>query len=247
MAGPVGVFDGGLPSLGCVIFHEIIAEINPRRGFAIEAGKLHLVGCPFQRFCELGDGGTREVVNGAVHSARTAAGAMGGRGGPQGSRPSEVVYVLVGVLMHRSAKVAELVSSGRRWGAVGLEPLELLVLLTDEASELVVRKPSSGWLFRRQGATHCINVWIEFSIIRASIGRRIGIVGVGVPAVWVPAKIAKIAILGSRLGLKGLVKRLLGGILVMLVVKVVVRTSPGGGMLRSAGIMPSSVLQGRLK
>ena len=49
------------------------------------------------------------------------------------------------------------------------------------------------------------------------------------PAVWVPAKIARIAILGSRLGLKGLVKRLLSGILVMLVVKVVVRTSPGGG------------------
>ena len=51
------------------------------------------------------------------------------------------------------------------------------------------------------------------------------------PAVWVPAKIAKIAILGSRLGLKGLVKRLLSGILVMLVVKVVVRTSPGGACL----------------
>ena len=84
-------------------------------------------------------------------------------------------------------------------------------------------------------------------IIRAAIGRRIGIVGVGVPAVWVPAKIAKIAILGSRLGLKGLVKRLRSGILVMLVVRVVVRTSPGGGMLRSAGKMPSSVLQGRLK
>ena len=149
VAGPVGVVDGGLPSLGCVIFHEIIAEIDPRRGFAIEAWKLHLVGCPFQRFCELGDGGAREVVNGAVHSARTAAGAMGGRGGLQGSRPSEVVYVLVRMLMHRGTKVAELVSSGRRWGAVGLEPLELLVLLTDEASELVVRKPSSGWLFRR--------------------------------------------------------------------------------------------------
>ena len=116
LAGAVGMLDGGLPSLGCVIFHEIIAKINPRRGFAIEFGKLHLVGCPFQRFCELGDGGTREVVNGAVHSARTAAGAMGGRGGLQGSRPSEVVYVLVRVLMHRGTKVAELVSSGRRWG-----------------------------------------------------------------------------------------------------------------------------------
>ena len=149
MAGPVGVFDGGLPSLGCVIFHEIIAEINPRRGFAIEAWKLHLVGCPFQRFCELDDGGTREVVDGAVHSARMAAGAMGGRGRPQGSRPSEVVCVLIGVLMHRGTKVAELVSSGRRWRSVGLEPLELLVLLTDEASELVVRKASSGWPFRR--------------------------------------------------------------------------------------------------
>ena len=67
------------------------------------------------------------------------------------------------------------------------------------------------------------------------------------PAVWVPAKIAKIAILGSRLGLKGLVKRLLSGILVMLVVKVVIRMSSGGDMLRSAGKMPGSVLQGRLK
>ena len=57
--------------------------------------------------------------------------------------------MLIGVLMHRGTKVAELVSSGRRWGAVGLEPLELLVLLTDEASELVVRKASSGWPFRR--------------------------------------------------------------------------------------------------
>ena len=64
---------------------------------------------------------------------------------------------------------------------------------------------------------------------------------------WVPAKIAKIAILGSRLGLKGLVKRFLSGILVMLVVKVVVRTPLGGSMLRSAGKMPGSVLQGRLK
>ena len=152
VAGPVGVVDGGLPSLGCVIFHEIIAEINPRRWFAIEAWKLHLVGCPFQRFCELGDGGTREVVDGAVHSARMAAGAMGGRGGPQSSRPSEVVFVLIGVLMHRGTKVEELfpmVSSGRRWRAVGLKPLELVVLLTDEASELVVRKASSGWLLRR--------------------------------------------------------------------------------------------------
>ena len=67
------------------------------------------------------------------------------------------------------------------------------------------------------------------------------------PAVWVPAKIVKIAILGSRLGLKGLVKRLLSSILVMLVVKVVIRTSLGGDMLRSAGKMPGSVLQGRLK
>ena len=152
MAGPVGVFDGGLPSLGCVIFREIIAKVNPRCGFAIETWKLHLVGCSFQRFCELDDGGTREAVDGAVHSARMAAGAMGGRGGPQSSRPSEVVFVLIGVLMHRGTKVEELfpmVSSGRRWGAVGLEPLELLVLLTDEASELVVRKASSGWLFRR--------------------------------------------------------------------------------------------------
>ena len=132
-------------------------------------------------------------------------------------------------------------------GDRGLEPLELMVLLTDEASELVVRKPSSGWLFGRQGATHRINVWVKFSIRRASISRRIGIVGVGVPAVWVPAKIVKIAILGSRLGLKGLVKRLLSGILVMLVVKVVIRTSLGRDMLRSAGKMPGSVLQGRLK
>ena len=67
------------------------------------------------------------------------------------------------------------------------------------------------------------------------------------PAVWVPAKIAKIAILGSRLGLKGLVKRFLSGILVMLDVKVVIRMSLGGDMLRSAGKMPGSVLQGRLK
>ena len=140
-----------------------------------------------------------------------------------------------------------MVLSGRRSGAVGLEPLELPVLLSNEASELVVREASSGRLFRRWGTVHCINVWIELGIIRASIGRRIGIVSVGVPAVWVPAKIAKIAILGSRLGLKGLVKRLLSGILVMLVVKVVVRTSLGGGMLRSAGKMPGSVLQGRLK
>ena len=151
-AGAVGVFDGGLPPLGCVILREIIAEINPRCGSAIETWKLHLVGCSFQRFRELGDGGTREAVDGAVQSARMAAGAMGGRGGPQSSRPSEVVFVLIGMLMHRGTKVEELfpmVSSGRRWGAVGLEPLELVVLLTDEASELVVRKASSGWLFRR--------------------------------------------------------------------------------------------------
>ena len=67
------------------------------------------------------------------------------------------------------------------------------------------------------------------------------------PAVWVPAKIAKIAILGKMSGFGGLVRRVLSGILVMLVVKVVIRMSFGGDMLRSAGIMPSSVLQGRLK
>ena len=250
VAGSVFVFDGCLPSLGCVIFREIIAKVNPRCGFAIETWKLHLVGCPFQRFCELGDGGTREVVDGAVHSARMAAGAMGGRGGPQGSRPSEVVFVLIGVLMHRGTKVEErfpMVLSGRRWGAVGLEPLELPVLLSNEASELVVREASSGRLFRRWGTIDCINIRIEVGIIRASIGRRIGIVVAGGLAVWVPVKIAKITILGSRIGSEGLMKRLLRGIQAMLLVKVLFRMSFGRSVLKSVGKSAMVVLQGRLE
>ena len=74
-----------------------------------------------------------------------------------------------------------------------------------------------------------------FSIIRASIGRRIGIVVAGGLAVWVPVKIAKITILGSRIGSEGLMGRLLRGIQAMLLVKVVFRMSSGRGVLKSVG------------
>ena len=52
---------------------------------------------------------------------------------------------------------------------------------------------------------------------------------------WVPVKIAKITILGSRVGSEGLMKRLLRGIQAMLLVKVLFRMSFGRGVLKSVG------------
>ena len=90
-------------------------------------------------------------------------------------------------------------------------------------------------------------MWIEFGIIRASIGRRVGIVVAGGLTVWVPVKIAKITILGSMVGSEGLMKRLLRGIQAMLLVKVIFRMSSGRGVLKSVGKSAVVVLQGRLE
>ena len=40
------MLDRRLPALGGVIFREIVPKINPRSRFAVETGKLDLIGCP---------------------------------------------------------------------------------------------------------------------------------------------------------------------------------------------------------
>ena len=72
------VVDSTLPSLGSVIFLEIVFEVDPCTRLAVEFGQGDLVGTPFQRFGELGDGGVGESGAGASHGVRGAAGAVGG-------------------------------------------------------------------------------------------------------------------------------------------------------------------------
>ena len=79
--------DSTLPSLGSIIFHKIVLEINPRTRFVVEFWQGDLVGCSFQRFCELGDGGVGESGVGASHGVRAAAGAVGVGGQLLGGRP----------------------------------------------------------------------------------------------------------------------------------------------------------------
>ena len=128
--------------------------------------------------------------------------------------------------------------SGRRLGAVGLEPLELPLLLSNEASELVVCEAGGGRLSVILNAAQCINVRIYDGVMRAFIGKRIGMIVGGVPTMWVPLKIwskitmwAIVSIVRTAGGGKGL----LDGILLMSPGKVVFRGLCVGGMLKSVG------------
>ena len=151
---------------------------------------------------KLGDGGVWEGVVSTSEWAPTAAGTRGcRRRAKRGcSRPSEIVYMLLWMVVHRRPKVGQLLRLiGRsRWrrGAVSLEPLDQALLLSSEIEELFIGEASSASVTVVLDAIKCTNVWTGIRRKGTFVGKRIGGNVGAAAAMWVPAeRLSKIMIL----------------------------------------------------
>ena len=70
-----------------------------------------------------------------------------------------------------------------------MEPLNHLLLLSNEASELVIGEASSASVAVVVNAVNCLNVWVDVRGRGTIVGKRFGRNVGGVLAMWVPAKL----------------------------------------------------------